>query len=88
MPRDIPHQGVYRLESSRTVLFQALDDNPVEITPDGGDEPGGIGVPIRSGGGASITTPKSILMGYGFEAISSVDQRNAVMSRIADYLLR
>jgi zinc carboxypeptidase len=38
--------------------------------------------------GAAITTPKSILMGYGFETISTADQRNAVMGRIAGYLLR
>ncbi len=38
--------------------------------------------------GASITTPKSILMGYGFEAISTAEQRKAVMARIANYLLR
>jgi len=38
--------------------------------------------------GAAITTPKSILMGYGFETISTADQRKAVMGRIASYLLR
>jgi hypothetical protein len=38
--------------------------------------------------GASITTPRSILMGYGFETISTAEQRNAVMGRIASYLLR
>jgi hypothetical protein len=38
--------------------------------------------------GASITTPKSLLFGYGFEAISTEAQRNAVMRRAADYLLR
>jgi hypothetical protein len=38
--------------------------------------------------GASITTPKSLLFGYGFEAISTEDQRNLVMGRIASYLLR
>jgi hypothetical protein len=38
--------------------------------------------------GASITTPKSILMGYGFETISTAEQRKAVMGRIAGYLLR
>jgi hypothetical protein len=38
--------------------------------------------------GASITTPKSILMGYGFETISTAEQRKAVMERIASYLLR
>ena len=38
--------------------------------------------------GASITTPKSILMGYGFETISTAAERKAVMERIATYLLR
>jgi hypothetical protein len=38
--------------------------------------------------GAAITTPKSILMGYGFETIATEEQRNAVMGRIASYLLR
>jgi hypothetical protein len=38
--------------------------------------------------GASITTPKSILMGYGFEAIDSADMRKRVMGRAAEYLLR
>ncbi len=38
--------------------------------------------------GAAITTPKSLLMGYGFETISTAEQRKAVMGRIAGYLLR
>jgi hypothetical protein len=38
--------------------------------------------------GSSITTPKSLLFGYGFEAIATADQRNAVMGRAAAYLLR
>ena len=38
--------------------------------------------------GASITTPKSILMGYGFETIATAAERKAVMERIAGYLLR
>ena len=38
--------------------------------------------------GASITTPKSLLFGYGFEAISTAEQRKAVMGRVAAYLLR
>ena len=33
--------------------------------------------------GAAITTPKSLLMGYGFETISTADERNAVMGRVA-----
>ena len=38
--------------------------------------------------GAAITTPKSLLMGYGFETISTAAERNAVMGRVANYLLR
>ena len=38
--------------------------------------------------GAAITTPKSLLMGYGFETIASEKQREQVMGRIASYLLR
>lgn len=37
--------------------------------------------------GASITTPSSILMGYGFEGIATAAQRNAVMGRAAGHLL-
>jgi hypothetical protein len=37
--------------------------------------------------GASITTPDSILMGYGFEGISTQAQRNAVMGRTLNHLL-
>ena len=36
--------------------------------------------------GASITTPDSLLMGYGFEGVSA-DQRDAVMGRTLDHLL-
>jgi hypothetical protein len=37
--------------------------------------------------GASITTPRSLLMGYGFEGISTQTKRNQVMDRILDHLL-
>ena len=37
--------------------------------------------------GASITTPSSILMGYGFEGISTREQRKVVMGRALDHLL-
>jgi hypothetical protein len=37
--------------------------------------------------GASITTPSSILMGYGFEGIATQASRNAVMGRAAAHLL-
>src|SRR3954470_7317705 len=38
--------------------------------------------------GAAITTPKSLLFGFGFEGISTPAERNAVMGRVAAYLLR
>ena len=38
--------------------------------------------------GAAITTPKSLLMGFGFETIATAEERKAVMGRIASYLLR
>ena len=38
--------------------------------------------------GASISTPDSVLMGFGFEGISTQASRNAVMRRLVDYLLR
>ena len=37
--------------------------------------------------GASITTPDSLLMGYGFEGISTPESRNAVMGRVLAHLL-
>jgi hypothetical protein len=37
--------------------------------------------------GASITTPSSIMMGYGFEGIASRDKRVTVMGRVLDHLL-
>ena len=37
--------------------------------------------------GASISTPKSLLMGYGFEGISTVAERKEVMGRAVAHLL-
>ncbi len=37
--------------------------------------------------GASITTPRSILMGFGLEGISTEQERTAVMGRAMDHLL-
>ena len=37
--------------------------------------------------GSSISTPDSILMGFGFEGISTQASRNAVMGRALDHLL-
>jgi len=41
------------------------------------------GVPV----GASITTPDTLMMGYGFEGIASTAARNQVMERIVGHLL-
>ena len=38
--------------------------------------------------GASITTPDSILMGYGFEGIATPEDRKVVMGRVLSHLLR
>jgi hypothetical protein len=37
--------------------------------------------------GATISTPDSLLFGFGFEGISSQDSRNAVMGRVLGHLL-
>ena len=37
--------------------------------------------------GASISTADSLVMGYGFEGISTPASRNSVMGRILDHLL-
>ena len=37
--------------------------------------------------GRSITTPDSILMGFGLEGVSTAEERNAVMGRAMEYLL-
>ena len=38
--------------------------------------------------GAAISTPDSVLMGFGFEGIATQASRDAVMRRLVDYLLR
>ena len=37
--------------------------------------------------GAAITTPHSLLLGFGLEGISTAADRNAVMGRALDHLL-
>jgi hypothetical protein len=37
--------------------------------------------------GATITTPNSLLAGFGFEAISTQPERDSVMARVLDHLL-
>jgi hypothetical protein len=46
------------------------------------DRPTGTATPNA----ASITTPRAILFGFGFEDIGAADQRAAVMARILDHL--
>ena len=37
--------------------------------------------------GAAITTPRTIIMGFGVEGVSTPAERNAVMGRAMGYLL-
>jgi murein tripeptide amidase MpaA len=73
--------------------FEGTDTGGWTVTgPPEGSGPNANNFEITDAGGfpvgAAITTPKSLLMGYGFETISSPAERNAVMDRISSYLLR
>ena len=73
--------------------FEGTDTGGWQITgPPAGSGANSNNFAITDAGGfpvgAAITTPKSILMGYGFETISTADQRKAVMGRVGSYLLR
>ena len=73
--------------------FEGTDTGGWQITgPPAGSGANANNFEITDAGGfpvgSSITTPKSLLFGYGFEAISTAEQRNAVMGRAAAYLLR
>ena len=48
---------------------------------------------VRRGGfgikeGAAISTPDSVFLGFGFEGVTGASDRNNLMDRIVDYLLR
>ena len=45
---------------------------------------GGLGIKE----GATIATPDTVYMGFGFEGITDAAARNTVMDRVSDYLLR
>jgi len=47
------------------------------------DRRGGFGIKE----GASVTTPSSVYLGFGFEGISGAATRAEVIDRIVDYLL-
>jgi hypothetical protein len=73
--------------------FEGADTGGWQIAgPPAGSGPNANNWEITDAGGfpvgAAITTPKSLLFGYGFEGIATEGQRNAVMDRAADYLLR
>jgi hypothetical protein len=73
--------------------FEGADTGGWQITgPPAGSAPNANNFEITDAGGfpvgSSITTPKSLLFGYGFEGIATADQRKAVMGRAAAYLLR
>ena len=81
------------LPDGTTTSFEGADTGGWQIT---GPPPGSganannwiftdaAGFPV----GASITTPRSLLMGYGFEGISTQAKRNQVMERILEHLLQ
>jgi murein tripeptide amidase MpaA len=73
--------------------FEGTDTGGWQVTgPPEGSGPNSNNFEITDAGGfpvgAAITTPKSLLMGFGIETISTPAERNAVMGRIAGYLLR
>ena len=58
-------------------------ENQRPLTPPEGSGPNANNWTVTDAGsfpvGASITTPNSLLMGYGFEGVSTKQDRNAVM---------
>ena len=73
--------------------FEGGDTGGWQITgPPAGSGPNANNWEVTDAGGfpvgAAITTPRSLLFGFGFEGISTQAQRNAVMGRAAQYLLR
>jgi hypothetical protein len=73
--------------------FEGTDTGGWQITgPPAGSGPNANNFEITDAGGfpvgAAITTPKSLLFGFGFEGISSPAERNAVMGRVVAHLLR
>jgi hypothetical protein len=77
-------------DGSSTSFESGLEGWEVSGPPEGSGANGNDWTVTDAGGfpvGASITTPSSLLMGYGFEGISTAAERNAVMGRVADHLL-
>jgi len=80
------------LPGGASTSFEAGLDGWEATGPPAGSGPNSNNFEITDAGGfpvgAAITTPKSLLMGFGIETISTPAERNAVMGRIAGYLLR
>jgi hypothetical protein len=81
------------LPDGSSTSFEGSDMGGWQIAgpPEGSGANGNNWKVIDAGGfpvGAAITTPKSLLFGYGFESIASAEERKAVMGRAAAYLLR
>lgn len=80
------------LPDGTTTSFETgLDGWQVSGPPSGSGANGNDWIVTDAGGfpvGAAITTPSSILMGYGFEGIATPEERKAVMGRALSHLLR
>jgi Zinc carboxypeptidase len=77
-------------DGSSTSFESGLEGWEVSGPPEGSGANGNDWTVTDAGGfpvGATITTPSSLLMGYGFEGISTPADRNAVMGRVVDHLL-
>jgi len=73
--------------------FEGGDTGGWQITgPPAGSGPNANNWEVTDAGGfpvgAAITTPRSLLFGFGFEGISTPAERAQVMGRAMGYLLR
>jgi hypothetical protein len=77
-------------DGSSTSFEAGLDGWAITGPPAGSGANANNFVVTDAGGfpvGASVSTPDSVLMGYGFEGIRTPAERNAVMGRIVQHLL-
>jgi Zinc carboxypeptidase len=77
-------------DGTSTSFESGLDGWQVTGPPEGSGANANNWTVTDAGGfpvGASITTPDSLLMGYGFEGVSTKPERNAVMARALSHLL-
>ena len=77
-------------DGTSTSFETGLDGWEATGPPEGSGPNANNWMPTNASGfpvGASITTPNSLFMGFGFEGISTQAERDAVMGRILDHLL-